>query len=299
MSDEILKIGFHIIRDNIENDSLEDNFLFFDNFSGGNNVIEWMSETDYPVRLNKISLIAFCLEGYMKFNLGLKNVMMSKNQIYVIQPDQIIQATEVSTDFKVGFMVVKRDFFNSQSHFIETINLHNRLIEQSYFDLSEKEMQEFMHIFEMVKEKIANTEHTYRMQIIQNYFQITFYNIYHLIVSRQKTTEKRTVSNNMAIYERFMKSVEEHYRKEHCVKFYADMLCLTPKYLSSIIYEVSGKYASDWIHEHIMLESKALLKSTNMNLKNISELLYFCTPSHFGRFFKRYTGYTPKEYKNL
>jgi AraC-like DNA-binding protein len=48
-----------------------------------------------------------------------------------------------------------------------------------------------------------------------------------------------------------------------------------------------------------MLEAKALLKSTDINLKNISELLCFYTPSHFGRFFKRYAGYTPKEYKKL
>ena len=299
MSDEILKIGFHVIRDNIENEHIEDNFLFFDNFSEGNNVVEWMSETDYPVRLNKITMIAFCMEGYMKFNLGLKNVMMSKNQIYVILPDQIIQTTEVSADFKVGFMVLKRDFFNSQSHFIETINLHNRLIEQSHFNLSEKEMQEFIQIFKMVKEKIADTEHTYRMQIIQNYFQITFYNIYHLIVSFQNIMEKRTLNNNMAIYERFIKTVEEHYRQEHSVKYYADLLCLTPKYLSSVIYEISGKHASDWIHEYIMLETKALLKSTDMSLKNISDTLCFCTPSHFGRFFRRYAGYTPSEYKRL
>ena len=299
MSDEIIKIGFHVIKDNIENDSLEDNFLVFDNFSEGSKVVEWMSETDYPVRLSRITMIAFCTEGYMKFNLGLKNAMMSKNQIYVILHDQIIQTTEVSPDFKVGFMVVRRDFFNSQNHFIETINLHNRLMEQSYFNLSDKEMQEYVQIFKMVKEKIADTQHIYRMQIIQNYFQITFYNIYHLIVNFQKVAEKPAPDNNVSIYERFMKCVEEHYRKEHSVIFYADKLCLTPKYLSSVIYEISGKHASDWIHEYIMLEAKALLKSTGMSLKNISDILCFCTPSHFGRFFKRYTGYTPSKYKKL
>jgi len=299
MSDRIKKIGFHVLRDNIENDSLEEDFLFFDNFSEVNKVVEWMSETDYPVRLNKITMIAFCMEGYMKFNLGLKKVMMSKNQIYVILSDQIIQATEVSPDFKVGFMVVRRNFYNHQNHFIETINLHNRLMEQPYFNLSEKEMQEYIRIFDMIHEKLADTQHTYRMQIIQNYFQITFYNIYHLIINHQKVTEKPALNNNMTIYERFMKSVEEHYRMEHSVIFYANKLCLTPKYLSSVIFEMSGKHASDWIHEYIMLEAKALLKSTDMSLKNISDTLCFCTPSHFGRFFKRYTGYTPNEYKKL
>ena len=172
-------------------------------------------------------------------------------------------------------------------------------MEQPYFELPEKEMQEYVQIFKMIQEKIADTEHTYRMQIIQNYFHITFYNIYHLIVSHQKVEEKPAPNNNMSIYERFMKSVEEHYRKEHSVQFYADMLCLTSKYLSSVIYEISGKHASDWIHEYIMLEAKALLKSTGMSLKIISDTLSFCTPSHFGRFFKRYTGCTPSEYKKL
>jgi AraC-like DNA-binding protein len=225
--------------------------------------------------------------------------MISKNQLYVILPDQIIQTTEVSPDFKVGIMVVRRDYFDSQNHFIETINLHNRLMEQSYFDLSEKEMQEHVRIFKMIQEKILDKHHTYRLQIIQNYFQITFYNIYHLIVSQKINPEKAIPNNNRVIYERYIKCVEEHYRQEHSVQFYADRICLTPKYLSSVIYKTSGKHASDWIHEYIILEAKSLLKSTDMSLKNISDVLHFCTPSHFGRFFKKYTGFTPNEYKKL
>jgi len=299
MSDKILKLDFQIIKDNIENDNLEDNFLLFDNFSEENEVQELMSVTDYPIRLNQITFIAFCKEGYIKFNFGLKNRMITKNQLCIILQDQIIQTTEVSPDFKAGFMVLKRNFFNSQNHFIETINLHNNLIKQPCFDLSEKEMQDYIQIFNKIKEKIADTNHTYRIQIIQSYFQITFYNIYHLITIWQNTHEKMTQNNNTMIYDQFIKMVEKHYRKEHGVKFYADKICLTPKYLSSIIYKVSGKHASDWIHEYIVLEAKALLKSTNMNIKNINEILHFCTPSHFGRFFKKYTNYTPNEYKKI
>ena len=300
MSDKIIKVGFNAIRDNIENDHLEDSFLIYDNFSGENReVLELMTVTDYPIRLNKITFIVFCLKGSIKFNLGLRKMMITKNQLCIILQDQIIQTTEVSPDFKAGFMVLRRNFFNSQNHFIETINLHNNLMEQPYFDLSEKEIQEYIQIFNRIKERMADTNHTYRLQIIQNYFQITFYNIYHLIVTRQDVPEKTNQNNNVMIYDRFIKMVEEHYRKEHSVMFYADKICLTPKYLSSVIYEVSGKHASDCIHEYIVLEARALLKSTNMNMKNISELLHFCTPSHFGRFFKRYTGFTPNEYKKM
>ena len=299
MSDKIFKIDFQVIKENIENDSLEDNFLLYDNFSEENEVQELISVTYYPIQLNRITIIVFCIEGYIKLNIGLKNRMITKNQLCVILQDQIIQTTEVSPDFKAGFMVLKRNFFNSQNHFIETINLHNNLIKQPYLDLSEKEMQDYIQILNNIKEKIADTYHTYRLPIIQSYFQIIFYNIYHLIVTQQNTYGKITQNNNTIIYDRFIKMVEEHYRKEHSVKFYADKICLTPKYLSSVICEVSGKHASDWIHEYIVLEAKTLLKSTNMNTKNISETLHFCTPSHFGRFFKKYTGLTPNAYKKI
>jgi len=300
MAGEIIKIGFNVIRDHIENNSLEDNFLIYDNFSKEHKALELMTVNDYPIRLNAITIIAFCIGGYIKFNLGLKNMTLSKNQLCVILPDRIIQTTEVSPDCMVGFIVVRRNFFDSQSHLIETINLHHNLMEQSHFNLSEKEMQEYLLVFNLMKEKITDRDNTYRLQIIQNYVQITFYNIYnYLIVNQKNIQEKTVVNNNTMIYDRFIKSVEENYRKEHSVQFYADLLCLTPKYLSSVIYEISGKHASDLIREYILLEARALLKSTTMSLKNISDILCFCTPSHFGRFFRRYTGYTPKEYKKI
>jgi hypothetical protein len=127
MSEKKKKIGFQVIRDNIENDGLEDIFLFFDNFSGENKVPELMTVTNYPIRLNSITFIAFCMEGHIKFNLGLKKMMLAKKQMCVILSDQIIQTTEISPDFKAYFTVVRRNFFNSQSHVLETINLHNKL----------------------------------------------------------------------------------------------------------------------------------------------------------------------------
>ena len=299
MSDNILKISFNVIKDNIKSDSLEDNFLIFDNFSNGSDVMGFMTATDYPVRLNTITIIAFCIDGYIKINLGLNQLTISKNRLCVISHDQIIQTTEVSPDFKAGFMVIRRYFFNSQNHFMEIININNNLRKKPFFALSQNEMQEYIMIFDMIKKKIVEKDNTYRLQIIKNYCEITFYNIYNLVLRENDTPKETIQNNNSLIYEKFIKSVEEHYRKEHCVKFYADIICLTPKYLSSVIFDVSGKHASDWIHEYIILEIKALLKSTGMNLKEISNLLNFCTPSHFGRFFKRYTGYTPSEYKKL
>ena len=100
MSDNILKIGFNLIRKTIKSDSLEDSLMIYDNLSGEIGDFVPFAITDYPVRLNSITIIFFCTEGYIKFNMGLKNMKIAKNQLFVSLPEQIIQVTEISPDRK-------------------------------------------------------------------------------------------------------------------------------------------------------------------------------------------------------
>jgi AraC-like DNA-binding protein len=64
-----------------------------------------------------------------------------------------------------------------------------------------------------------------------------------------------------------------------------------------VIKEASGTTANDWIDRYVVLEAKALLKSTGMTIQQISEELNFSSQSFFGKYFKRRTGMSPSEYK--
>ena len=77
------------------------------------------------------------------------------------------------------------------------------------------------------------------------------------------------------IFERFYESLIESYQSERSVKFYADQLCLTPKHLSGVVKEVSGKTVGEWIDELVILEAKALLNSSSMNIQEIADRLNF------------------------
>ena len=81
--------------------------------------------------------------------------------------------------------------------------------------------------------------------------------------------------------------------------FVADKLCVSPKYLSSIVHQVSGKYATDWINQYVILEAKSMLRMESVAIKDVSNRLNFANQSFFAKFFKQHTGYTPKEYKAL
>ena len=80
--------------------------------------------------------------------------------------------------------------------------------------------------------------------------------------------------------------------------FYADKLCLSPKYLSKLIKEVSGKPAPEWIDSYVMLEAKHLLKYSNLPIKEIVYRLNFSNQTVFYKYFKAHTGMTPTDYRN-
>lgn len=69
-----------------------------------------------------------------------------------------------------------------------------------------------------------------------------------------------------AYFREFTRLLGEHYRRERSVGFYARQLCITPKYLTTLIKHISGKSVSDWIDSYVTLEAKTLLKYSNMSV---------------------------------
>lgn len=97
----------------------------------------------------------------------------------------------------------------------------------------------------------------------------------------------------------FMKLVEGHYMTERSLSFYADVLGLTPKYLSAVIKEVSGKHFTYWIDEPLVTEARKMLCYTKKSIGQISDELGFVDQSKFGRFFKNITGISPRTFRKM
>ena len=100
------------------------------------------------------------------------------------------------------------------------------------------------------------------------------------------------------VFRQFIKLVSENYTRQRQVLFYADQLCMSPKYLSKLVKEVSGKSAPEWIDAYVMLEAKHLLKYSDMPIKEIVFRLNFSNQTVFYKYFKAHTGMTPTEYRN-
>lgn len=108
--------------------------------------------------------------------------------------------------------------------------------------------------------------------------------------------EENTIRKNQT-FERFIALVTEYHSTQRGMQFYADKLCLTPKYLSKIVKESSGRTGPEWIDSFVILEAKNLLRYSDLSIKEISYRLEFPSSSVFHKFFKSHTGITPSDYR--
>ena len=106
------------------------------------------------------------------------------------------------------------------------------------------------------------------------------------------------ISRQEELFKRFIQLVHKHCTTQREVSFYANKLFITPRYLSTVIQNVTNTTAKSIIDKHVILEIKVLLKSTNLSVQEISNQLCFPDQSFFGRYFKKHTGLSPLQYRN-
>ena len=106
-----------------------------------------------------------------------------------------------------------------------------------------------------------------------------------------------TRSREQTIFDRFIQLVNQHCRDQHQISYYADRLCLTERYLGTVIRQTSGTTAKDWIDRALITQAKVLLRHSDHSVLQISEELNFPNPAFFSKYFKRLMGMTPLEYR--
>lgn len=174
-------------------------------------------------------------------------------------------------------------FFLTQYDFFENNELH-------VFKLNKKAETKFKHIFNLIKEAFLENNGQ-QSSILRSYLYLLIYELDAL---------KETTPNNLPqnpLFEKFKEMLFKDFLTNKSVHYYADHLNVTPKYLSEIIKKNSGKTASDWINDVIILEAKVLLQNKDLTINQISDMLHFTNQSIFGRFFKTNTGISPLEFR--
>ena len=117
------------------------------------------------------------------------------------------------------------------------------------------------------------------------------------IFNRKVVQGREASGHKIDIFVQLISLISDHYQKERTVSFYADRLCLSPKYLSSMVKGICGYTVQDLLFKAIIRRAIFLMTSTSKTIQEISDELSFPNASAFGTFFKKHTGLSPKNYR--
>lgn len=254
-----------------------------------------------PFRLRGYAFL-ICRKGVMTISVNQYEYRVRERMVIVTFPDDIIHIVRQSPDFAASFILTSDSFIrNIRLDMHQVIPLFIKTKRFPIVKLDEVDEGIFDHYFSLLSWAVGTGESSFKVKILDTLATSLLYAGGNLI--REQIQEQLSCdtakSRKELIFAEFTKQLLQHYRKERSVKFYAEQLHITPKYLSALIKDISGRTAAEWIDSYVIIEAKNLLKFSNMNIQEIAYSLNFDTQSFFGKYFKQHTGFSPSQFKLL
>jgi AraC-like DNA-binding protein len=252
-----------------------------------------MESPRYPFKTDMLTA-TICIKGRAEGSANLQKIITQPNSFNVILPGQIITHDYQTPDFEARHIIMSSKFVDTLGldNRFSLFNSHNQVISTT---LSDYELEAILTFYEMLKWNITH-KNDYILETVRHLTLAFFYGFSHTF--QQNITSKQT-NRPQQLSDDFLLLVKQHFKQEHSLEFYANKLCVTPKHLTTTIKATTDCTAKEWIDKHLLLEAKALLKSTNLTIQQIADTLHFTSQDVFSKYFKHHIGKTPKEYRGL
>ena len=266
---------------------------------------EHLRSLEYPCRFDGLLMI-YCIRGHMKLSINLNDYDLHESHLIIANPGSIIKVSDSrepdAGELNYAVLAMSSKFGAELKIDIKKImNEGVALLETPIMTLS-KEMQTIMAGYLNLAAEVINSKSLFHEDALTSLLSSMICLAVGAWVEKMneiKQEASQTTTRSKMIFEQFIRLVGENHMKHRNVGFYADKLCLTPKYLSKLIKGASGKSAPEWIDSYVILEAKSLLKYSDITIKEIVYRLNFPNQSVFYKFFKARTGMTPSEYRNF
>lgn len=255
----------------------------------------------HPCRFDGYMLL-YCVKGRIRLNVNLSEYCIEEGMIFMNVPGNIIRVNEIldvsKDEVRYVCVAMSKDFLQGmQLDANKIFNEGMSMMENPSVRLSQKEIEMVKCGLEVIT-RIVNSDALYKKEALLSTLSSMFYLLMGVWRNREESQESTQTNRSKIIFDQFIKLVSEYHTQYRNVGFYADKLCLTPKYLSKLIKNATGRSAPDWIDQYVILEAKNLLKYSGVTIKEIVYRLNFPNQSVFYKFFKARTGMTPTEYRN-
>ena len=257
----------------------------------------------YPVRFDGY-IIFFLKRGHFQIDLNLHTFEVKPHSLLVNVPGNIIKLSSYAEDHlgdaELYFVLASKEFmsgirFDFNKVFQDTLSL----MKNPCITLNEQDLALAEEYFTLARKIVLGSQQNKREilgALVTSFTYVTL-DAWTRALAQAREAENPASARVNQLFERFLALVTEYHNTQRGMAFYAEKLCLTPKYLSKLVKQASGRSAPAWIDSFVILEAKNLLKYSDKTIKEIVYALHFPNQSVFYKFFKAHTGLTPSEYR--
>lgn len=258
---------------------------------------DYIKNTNLPVRVDAFVFLV-CLNGNAQITINLNEWYITNNTYVISFPENIIGVSNMSENFEGYVLFLSIDYLMKISLNLNEVFQYNILIRnQPCIRIRTDEVKSTNSFFNLLYETLAKNKSIRTQNIISGLVLSLMYKISEDIDNVGVEIKTLETKSKDYYYLKFMELLQQNFREQHKIKFYSNQLSLTPKYLSTIVKNVSGLSAAQWISNYIVMEAKTLLKTSDMNIKQIAYYLHFPNPSFFCKYFKNHMGVTPNKFR--
>lgn len=255
------------------------------------------------IRVN-FFLIIFCEDGRLQLDINGKTYLLEKNDSIICLPTMIISRSMYSPDHKITMIGFSTKFLQRiLKNGMDVTNTMKAIVKNPIHHIDRQNVPPaFHHYGELLLAKTKDPGQSYHKEILQYLFSALFLEMMSDIQAQNanadETAEEEELGQKNRIFGHFLRELAKDNGQHRSVIYYADRLCYSPKYISSVIKQVSGRTALDWINEVTIEQIKQALKHSDKSIKEIAEQFNFPNQSFFGKYVKTHLGMSPARYRH-
>lgn len=233
-----------------------------------------------------------CRSGLLHIRLNYHELSLVAGQILIALPGMIIDTLEVSPDFRATTMLLSERFTDSLN-LGSSYRIMLSIQRQPVVTLMAGMEDAMLNFVGMIRGLLTLPSHPNLDRVVHLLFESWFFGFGPYLHS----TESQRIATAAEMHtEQFLRLVEQNFRQQHTLDWYATQMNITPKRLSICVKQTSGRNAIEWIDRHRLLEAIRLLRGGKGSVKEVAFLLGFPNQSTFGTWFKRQTSQSPRDY---
>lgn len=259
--------------------------------------ISWKDLVEAPIQIGFL-LIVLCTEGEATFTLGGRKQHMEKGDLLISFGEQIFQEEHADQNFHAKAVLMSRQF---AQNCIVGLNMMwpylLYLMKNPVLKMDGEEREWLENCYHLIRRRLTKMSGKYTREATVSLVRAFYFEICNLLDARVQPDQSIGQNRAYAIFDQFIRLLSQHFKQERSVEWYSSEMCLTPKHLSEVVKQVSGKTAGQWITTMVVIEIKTLLKHTTLSIKEIAQDMNFPNQSFLGKYFKNVEGISPSDYR--